>query len=295
MNKKIIAIVLSVIVLLLILAFLGKTFILDKKVNAFSGLKVDSIPESEIYLNDKKIGKTPFEISKLDPGEYTLKLVVTDLPGEFAPWQIRIKLAPLSQTYVNRTIGKTESESGHQIIWLEKLSDPSKKELAVVSSPDNAKITVDGLEVGNTSKIITDLSEGDHRIIVSKEGYSSQEINASILKGFRLNVSVKFARADTRLNLEAKPASDSAKIATGSSQASRSAVGSEFPLPYVLIKETGLGFLRVRTGPSKSATESGRVNVGDKFPLLSEESGWSQIKTSSQSGWVSDQYVQKFR
>src|SRR6186997_3656762 len=131
MNRKTIALIFLAIVLIAGIALLAKVFILDKRVTAFSGLKVDSIPQADVYLNDKIVGKSPYENKKLNPGEYTLKLVVTNTPGTFYPWETKIKLVPQSLTYVNRTIGDTDGTSGHQIIWLEKLADPNAKELAV--------------------------------------------------------------------------------------------------------------------------------------------------------------------
>lgn len=60
----------------------------------------------------------------------------------------------------------------------------------------------------------------------------------------------------------------------------------------VEILPTGTGWLRVRSGPGLGNTEITKVNVGDKFDLLSEEAGWSKIKLSDGTeGWVSSQYV----
>ena len=63
--------------------------------------------------------------------------------------------------------------------------------------------------------------------------------------------------------------------------------------PYVIIAETGVGFLRVRFAPSLAATEAGRVKPGEKYPIIAEGTGWTQIQMASSSGWVNDQYVQK--
>ncbi len=299
MTRKKIALALFFLVALVGLGFLAKVLVLDRRVNAFSGLKIDSIPQADVYIDNKPVGKTPYENSKLTPGEYSLKLSVSGTPGSYYPWETKIKLVPQSLTYVNRIIGKTDSESGHQIVWLEKLANPKTKELAVVSTPDGATIEVDGLDEGSTSKIITNLSEGDHTIIVSKDGYSDQTIDGKIVPGFRLNVSVKLSKAGEEIVLKEKIATTSAKPAT-SSAATKPATQSGStstnpPVPYVLVEDTGLGFLRVRQGPSASESEIARVNVGDKLPLLSEQSGWTQIKFSTASGWVSDQYIQKFK
>lgn len=274
-----------------------KTFALDRGVNAFSGLKVDSIPQADVYVDGKVVGKTPYENAKMTPGEYSLKLVVTGTTGSFFPWETKVKLVPESLTYVNRTLGETSSLSGHQIVWLEKLSDPNGKEIAVVSNPDGATIEVDGLDEGTAPKIITNVALGDHTIVISKTGYGDQVISGNVANGFRLNISVKLAKADDDLKLDdEKISSDSAKLASVSATPTKTASSSGgMATPYVLIEDTGLGFLRVRSEASSGSTEIGKVNVGEKFPLLSESSGWTEIKIGTSSGWVSDQYVQKFK
>ncbi len=65
--------------------------------------------------------------------------------------------------------------------------------------------------------------------------------------------------------------------------------------PYVIVKETGLGFLRVRSEPNLAGSESARVKPGEKYPLLAEITGWVKIKLPTIFGWVSDQYVEKVR
>lgn len=288
MTKKTIVIIFLCLVLILVLGFLGKIFILDRRVNAFSGLKINSIPRADISLNTKSVGKSPYENTKLTPGEYTLKLSVTGTFGNYYPWSTKIKLVPESLTYVNRILGPNDQQSSHQIVWLEKLANQNSKELAVVTSPDGATIEVDGLDEGSAPKIISNLGAGDHTIVISKNGYSDQVVEGIIVAGKRLNISAKLAKSVNLPELSEKPATESAKPATSSAKPNPA-------LPYILIKETGLGFLRVRFGPTTSASETGKVNVGEKFPLLKEESGWTQIKIGTSSGWVSDQYIEKFK
>ncbi len=58
----------------------------------------------------------------------------------------------------------------------------------------------------------------------------------------------------------------------------------------VIIKETGTGWLRVRSTPGGS--EIGRVNPGEEFYLLDKKDGWVLIELSDgQKGWVSSKYA----
>lgn len=294
MDKKKIGVIAVIVILLIGLGIATKLFILDPQDNSVSALRVDSNPNADLYINDQIVGKTPYENEKMAPGEYKLKLVATGTTGTFYPWETKIKLTNNSLTYVSRDIGKNEEESGDQILWLEKISSDQSAQLAIVSNPDRAKISVDGVDKGVASTIIKDIPLGNHEVIVSLEGYSDQIIKARIIAGFRVNAAVKLARSDSMVQIKETQqiASNSAIVKTASSSA---ATVNNPNKPYVLVEETGTGFLRVRSGPSTSATESAKVKPGDKYPLLSEQSGWTQIQISTSSGWVSDQYIQKFK
>ena len=64
----------------------------------------------------------------------------------------------------------------------------------------------------------------------------------------------------------------------------------------VKILPTGVGWLRVRSEPSLSAAEMTKVNVGEKFELLEEKTGWAKIRLADGGeGWVSSDYVEKIQ
>lgn len=63
--------------------------------------------------------------------------------------------------------------------------------------------------------------------------------------------------------------------------------------PQVQILNTGIGYLKVRSGPGKSYSEVGRVNVGNKYNYLGEQDGWYKIEFEGKEGWVSSEYSKK--
>ncbi len=70
--------------------------------------------------------------------------------------------------------------------------------------------------------------------------------------------------------------------------------GPPKPVAQVKIEDTGVGFLRVRSGSGVGYAEIARVIPGETYELLSEQSGWYQIKLKDgRSGWVSAQFVTK--
>lgn len=88
-------------------------------------------------------------------------------------------------------------------------------------------------------------------------------------------------------------------------QAGRSVAGSETklkvhvngpakPKVVVRIEDTGIGFLRVRSGPGTGYSEVARVKPGETYEFLEENSGWYKIKLSDPStGWVNAQFTTK--
>ena len=92
-------------------------------------------------------------------------------------------------------------------------------------------------------------------------------------------------------------ASPSPKLATSVTPTPKAATASASTKavpakPYLVVKDTPTGFLRVRMDPSTGATEAGRINPGDTFSILDTQSGWYEIRfDGANTGWVSGQYV----
>lgn len=275
--------------LLLVVGGLGLKVFLASRSGIKAAIRVDSFPRAEVVVNGKVVGQTPFSDEKIIAGEYTIKLVPKISSGDnLTPWQTKIKLSEGTLTYLSRDIAPTEEQSAGQILTLERLASGKSAELAVVSSPDGAKIFIDGLDKGVTPLVLRNVPMGDHEIVVSADGYSDQKVYGKVVNGFRLNVIAKLGI------LSGRSASDSAQIRSAADLIATQA-GQELTRPYVVVKDTPTGFLRVRIDPGATATEVGRVKPGEKYPLLSETLGWVKIKLSDIFGWVSDQYVEKVK
>jgi hypothetical protein len=76
----------------------------------------------------------------------------------------------------------------------------------------------------------------------------------------------------------------------------RTTILSEPTKPYALIKETGTGWLRVRSQASSAGEEVARVDVGGKYKYFSSLNGWLEIEyESGKTGWISGQYADVIR
>lgn len=272
MNKKALV---AVVVIILGIA-IGAYKFFSSKIANIGGLKVVSKPTASIFLNDKLIGKTPYE-DKHEKGEYILKLVPEDASTQAASWQNKINISTSLLTYVNRDLGPSELTSSGEIIFLEKISE-KEAQVAIFSSPDAATVLLDGQEKGISPLLLRDVVAGEHDVAISSPGFLGRTVRIQAVTGYKLTVSYQLALL-----------SDTDKTAGKSDSAT-----SEMDKPYVVIKDTPTGFLRVRSGPNTSATESARVKPGEKYPYLDSQTGWFKIiYEEKKEGWISSQYAEK--
>lgn len=275
MNKKAL---LFIIILVLALGFTAYKFFLGKNTDV-SGIKIVTNPPTNIFLNNKLTGKTPFE-DKFPPGEYVLKLIPENTATQASFWQGKVKLNPDTLTYISRDLGPSELTSAGEVLLLEKIPQ-NEAQLSVISQPDAAIVLFDGQERGVTPLFLTDLSPGEHDIALSSPGFAARSLRAQLSAGYKLMINFQLAL------LKNEESSISGITPTPDRL-------NEKGKPNVIIKDTETGFLRVRNNPSKSAEEIAQVKPGDKFNLIEEKEGWYKISFGDdKEGWISSRYAEK--
>jgi len=279
--KKIILFIVPL--LLAVIIFFGVTFFLDTS-SGKGALQVTSIPKASVYLNDKKIGNTP--LCKCEPkdliktGEYTIKLIPDE--KDFKPFEEKITINKSTLTVVDREFLEGLQGNGN-IITLSLISDKKTPELLVISVPKDANVFLDNNAVGATPLILKDVTESDHNLSVTKDGYKDRTIGIRTVAGYKLT-SLVF------LGINPISSSPSAtQVATGS---------ATITIQKVVILDTPNGFLRVRKNNSTTSPEITRVSDGETLELIDEKEGWFEIKLASLSGglktgWVSSDYAEK--
>ena len=253
----------GLIIILCVVA--GAKFFIDIQSPPLGALQIDSIPEMEINFNGTVVGKTPYTQEQIKPGEYRIKV---------GDWENKVKIMPGSLTYVSR------EEAAGQILTMEKLPTERSSEMAIVSDPDGATISIDGLEKGRASIVLRDVGFGDKVVIISQSGYADQVIRARLAVGYRLNAIVKLRKLAFEPDRQIKSTAE--LVATSSAQiATISAT----------IKENPLGFVRVRSNPDFIYDEIGKVYPGETYPVLMQNDAWAKIKMKDKEGWVSKDYL----
>jgi len=243
-----------------------------------AGILIDTIPESSVYINGLFVGKT-LHRGALPPGEVTVKLVPES--GEnLLPFETKVMLAPGIQTIIRREFGMSEEESSGDILSFEK-EGGKETSLVVISTPENAQVSIDGVPRGFAPYKSSAVIAGEHQITVRASGYVDRIMTVQAVSGFRLTVFAKLAKAKEP-ELE---------------------VVEEELKTYIEILETPTGYLRVRSLPGSKGAEIDQVKPGDKYLFLEEdaETGWFKIQLEEavpglpdgRSGWVSNEYSKK--
>lgn len=275
-----------------------------------AALQVTSNPKTTVFLNEKHVGQTSFFDEKIKPGEYTLKLVPEQQDLVLDSWQTRVKLNPGILTVVNRNIGVSEDESSGYVLTLEKTTDKEKANIAVVSTPDNCVVNLDGEPKGFAPISLEDVSADDHLLTVSAPGYREEAIKAKTVKGYKLTISVQLAKTPEEEAKE-EEATESAKeeeetkkttneTVKKSKESTSSAQADEMERPYVKIKDTPTGWLNVRSEPSttgKDETIVTKIDPGEVYKFIeSNEAGWYKIEyKEGEQGWISGKYAELYK
>ncbi len=262
--KKVLVYTLVVIsILVLMLRF--SNFIIDALgIKQKSGISITSTPQdATVYLNTVEVGKTPYETKDLEVGDYNVKL-----EKDQAVWQGSVKLNGGVVSIINRDLAKDITSSAGEVLTLKK-----GKGITLISNPTDAKVTIDGNEVGS-SPLNVNSQTGEHTIFIDHPNYIKRSIRANLPEGYNLIISVDLAISEADLTTVSTPV-----IKTTAE---------------VVVKSTPTGFLRVRDKPSTAGKEIAQVKVGDTLILLEEQGAWDRVRLSDGTeGFVSATYVEK--
>lgn len=276
--KKVFYILAPFVVVVLI--FSGVIFFLSQN-RGKGALQVTSVPAAKVYLNNKLLGQTPLcECDLKDMiavGDYTVKLV--PIQGNFQPFEQSITISPKVLTVVDRTFGPEGLGSG-SIISLTPISDKKDAQISTISFPNTTEVFLDNNLEGPTPLLLKNITESDHELKLTKEGYKDKIIRIRTVLGYKL---------DSLIFLGIDP-----NAATASATQISSPSATVLSVTKVLILQTPTGFLRVRDKASLGGAEIGQVKPGETYQLLNEQTGWYQIQlTNGKTGWISSQYAQK--
>ena len=265
MKKTIIWILVFLSLAILIIRFSANLEEVIFGIKPKSGISILSTPaEALVYLDNKEVGKTPYENKDLVVSEVLVKI-----EKDKSIWQGKINLTTGTITVINRDLSIGISSSGGETLSLKK-----GKGMTIVSSPGESNIEIDGKAFGKTPQTI-DIEPGEHVLLLTHTNYLNRSIKANLPAGFNLTISSDLAMAEAELT-------------------------TPEPIPVitqtveVIVKATPTGFLRVRDRASLSGKQLAQVKSGEVLVLLVELGSWDKVRLSSGvEGFVSAVYVEK--
>ncbi|MGR3174615.1 MAG: PEGA domain-containing protein [Candidatus Scalindua sp.] len=130
-----------------------------------SFLKIESEPEkAKIFLDNKEVGTTPETITGLNPGKYTVEVVMDG----YEPWA---EIVDVDVDNENTLTAVLQKKTGS---------------ISIKSRPSKANIFLNGDEAGTVPKILNDLKPGKYTVEVMMDGYEiwseSVDVEANKLK-----------------------------------------------------------------------------------------------------------------
>lgn len=264
--KKTIFIILIVLSVLALIFRFGVPLLANLWENSKSGLQISSVPEADVFIDGKEVGKTPYENKDLKVGEYKIELKA----GENL-WQGVIPTTSGTVSILNRDIAGSVASSSGEVLILKKGHG-----VFLTSTPLGAEVEIEGKIYGNTPLLISDLDPSEYVFLLSHPGYIKRQIRAVLPSDMILNINSDLAVAEADLGVSSNIPKVSSEI-------------------KVRVLQTPTGFLRVRDKPSTAGKELARVSPGDSLILLEELGTWDKVKTATGiEGYVSGVYVQKF-
>lgn len=267
LGKTLLVLFLIVSVILLILFLIG--YFKPKG----AGIFIDTVPISDVYINDSLVGSTPYETIR-DPGEVNVKLVPQDTA--LISFETKVNLVSSIRTVIKREFAETEEKSSGEIASFEKVGG-KEASVSIVSIPDASQISIDGQIRGFAPYKINSIKPGEHSLIISASGFLERSLTINAYQGYKLTVVAKLATGGEIVPTPTPVSENQNNLNTRK----------------VEILETPNNFLRVREDPSTDSKEIARVVSGSFYSLIEEDSenGWFLIEyEKDKRGWVSNEY-----
>lgn len=240
-------------------------------------LVVISTPEAEVFLDDESIGNSPLsrsiqagvhslEIKK--DGYFSRTLKIDAREGYRLNASINLSLDPLSDG------GSRMNAGGSKI----KVMDLSTAESLLLA---DYELWVQGAAFWAERD---DTKNYDYFLTAEGKIYDADGSQVSLSS---------FSKQSKEITLGYLGESGQSLSKTASATLSKMRAAVTPSTPKVKILTTGVGFLRVRSGPGTNYSEIGKAYPGEKYNYLGKQGSWFKIKFGNKEGWVSSQYAEK--
>lgn len=134
--------------------------VLEPAYGYLSVKKADAPNDScDVFLNETLIGKAPFRSGKMSLGKNTIKLKKGG--NTILTQEIEIKEKKITEISINAKDNKKADVAYSDFVG----------KISLTSEPEGASAFLDGLRKGTTPCTIEDVTIGEHKIVLKKDGY----------------------------------------------------------------------------------------------------------------------------
>ncbi|OGM24845.1 hypothetical protein A2715_03705 [Candidatus Woesebacteria bacterium RIFCSPHIGHO2_01_FULL_39_32] len=246
-----------------------------------AGLFVETNPSAKVLVDGVQMGMTPYRTTT-KPGEVIILLIPESFNVSLATYETKVTLIPGVETVIRREFRELDDVSAGEIVSFDKINK-DETSLAVVTDPDSAQLTIDGIDRAYTPHKTSSILPGEHTLDISADGYLDRVVRVKTHRGYKLTAFVKLGK--TSMNpQESSPTTIPTPEPTSSYERK------------VEILQTDTGFLRVRENPSTLGKEIRQVRPGESYSLLDIDgkTGWFKIELEDGTvGWISNQYARE--
>jgi len=226
----------------------------------FGYITIKSEPSgAEVYVDDEKVGTTPYLMKKIKLGQHVVELRKTGY--ESTADMVTIKIGEPNTQLENVKLTAVRVPVGS---------------LEMTSNPTGAVITINGRQYGQTPKTLTDLEVGTYTVYFSKEGYQNLSQTVTVKDGQKETLAVTMTKAS--VPQQPVPTTPMATSGTASGTSTTTASGNR------TFTVNGVSFEMV-------AVKGGTFTMGGTSEQGSEAEG---DEKPTHSVTLSDYYIGKF-
>ncbi len=157
------------------------TAVLQKRKGSL--LIISNPSNAVIYIQDKKIGKTPKTITELIPGNYTVEVK----HEEYQTWSEKVEITSDKET------------------TLEAILQAKPGSISIKSKPSGAIILIDGNESGTTPETINDIECGTHIVELKVDGYEAWSENVEVKANKESHLTATLSQITGSINIKSDP------------------------------------------------------------------------------------------
>ncbi len=152
-----------------------------------TALTVNSLNgKSEVFLDGKKVGETPYSSEQLSPGDHEIEVRrISNNDSFYQPIQRTIHLELGTRTFLEVEVGPSEQFSSMKLVYYRK-SSIEEPGMYISSAPSGAEVLLDGVSYGKTPVTSNNIEAGRHDVAISLQGYLTSETTVIARSGYTL-------------------------------------------------------------------------------------------------------------